>query len=145
MLGFDNNSNQPGRKNQVYLHVKQLKSDDGESVDLTIPVLCDLGIEYWLKIVEKQMRETLRALLLSTINGISTQSSKNMKWVEKWIKEHQGQLIITACQIKWTTDCTTVLNNITNNDKADKNKSWKPVREEKIRFIEELTAVVRNI
>ena len=91
------------------------------------------------------MRETLRALLLQTINGISTQSSKNMKWVEKWIKDHQGQLLITASQIKWTTDCSTVLNNISNNDKADKNKSWKPVREEKIRFIDELTGVVRNI
>jgi len=51
--------------------------------------------------------------------------------------------LITAGQIVWTNDCIEALNKFSNSEKQDKNKHWKPVKDEKNRFIEELTNFVR--
>lgn len=87
------------------------------------------------------MRESLKLLLVDTLKGM--QKGKSVKWCHSWIQQNIGQLLITAGQIVWTNDCIGVLNNISNNDKQDKNKQWKPVRDDKNRFIEELTNFVR--
>ena len=63
--------NQGGtRKNQEQWHVTHLFSDDGEEVQLNQNVLCEGGIENWMKMVEKQMRESLRNLLGDTLKGM---------------------------------------------------------------------------
>lgn len=113
--------NQGGtRKNQEQWHVTHLFSDDGEEVQLNQNVLCEGGIENWMRMVERQMRESLKILLAETLKTM--QKGKSVKWCHAWMQNNLGQLAITACQIVWTNDCAAVLNNIGNNDKQDKNK-----------------------
>lgn len=41
-------------------------------------------------------------------------------------------------------DCGAVLHQISNSEKADKHKAWKPVKDDKNHFLAELTKLVRK-
>lgn len=69
---------------------------------------------------------------------------KDPKAIGEWVENHQGQLLITASQIIWTNDCENILKNIANSEKSDKGKMWKPLKEEKAFFLNELTRQVRK-
>ena len=86
------------------------------------------------------MKETLKTILFKTQTSMK---SKEKKWIQDWISKNPGQLILTACQIQWTTECQSTLINIQSNEKLDKNKAWRGVVVDKKQFIDELTRLVR--
>ena len=88
------------------------------------------------------MKETLKKLLATTFTNYSRK--KDSKVVSEWIQNHLGQLLITASQIIWTTDCESVLKAVANSDKPDKSKLWKGLRDQKAFFLVELTKLVRK-
>ena len=51
------------------------------------------------------MRWTLKELLKQCRVALKKVGTKR----EKWVKEWAGQLLITASQIQWTSDCTKAL------------------------------------
>lgn len=44
----------------------------------------------------------------------------------------------------WTTDCGSVLTQIANSEKPEKNRGWKTLKDEKQSFILELTKLIRK-
>lgn len=97
-------------------------------------VAVENGVEFWLKNVEKQMRESLKKYLYSTFNTFS--KKKDPKAIADWVEHHHGQLLITASQIYWTSDCENILRAIMNSEKTDKaGKVWKGLKEEKSFFL----------
>jgi hypothetical protein len=53
---------------------------------LNTKIPCELGVESWLKNVEKMMRETLKKLLMNTCQGMKKKdANKSMAWVDKWV------------------------------------------------------------
>lgn len=135
-------------KNQEVFEVAQLISPEGETVPFKTKVPCLYGIEKWLKEVELKMVENLKNLMQQCHNpqsstGMQKKSdNKRMNWVQPWVNKHQGQLLIVASQINWTMDCQLALRQAS--EKAEKHKVWKPVKEEKQHFINELTKLVRK-
>lgn len=49
------------------------------------------------------MRDTLRKLLNQTHADFPRK--KDPKLIADWVENHIGQLLITTCQIYWTSDC----------------------------------------
>lgn len=88
------------------------------------------------------MREMLKKELFNTFGSI--RKKEGMRWVDKWIREHPGQLLITASQLSWTTECFTAIHNIYASEKQDKNRTWRLVKDEKNQFLHELTKLVRK-
>ena len=130
-----------GKASETF-EVSGMMSPDDETVKFQSKVPCELGVESWLKNVEKMMRETLKQMLLVCHTQIRRKDG--MRWVEKWIASHPGMLLITACQIFWTTEIFSVISSLYNNEKQDKTRAWKFCRDEKKAFIEELTRLVRK-
>lgn len=52
--------------------------------------------------------------------------------------------MIVASQLNWTSDCHNVLHGIQVSDKPDKHRLWKPVRDDRNHFLNELTKLVRK-
>lgn len=71
------------------------------------------------------MRESLKKLLYDTYHNFK---KKDSKAIAEWIENHPGQLLITASQIHWTSDCEVILKNIMNSEKPDKGKMWKGIK-----------------
>jgi dynein heavy chain len=88
------------------------------------------------------MRESLKKYLYSTFSTYC--KKKDPKAIGDWVENHHGQLLITASQIYWTSDCENILKNIMNSEKPDKGKAWKSLKEEKSFFLNELTKQVRK-
>lgn len=133
--------NAKGRPQETH-EVITLLSPEGEKVNLSSKVTCEFGVEKWLKNVELRMVETLKKELAKTHSGIK--KKEGYRWIEKWIPSWPGQLLIIASQLYWTLECGTVLHLISNSEKADKHKAWKPVKEDKNHFLGELTKLVRK-
>ncbi|MEQ2248781.1 Dynein heavy chain 2, axonemal, partial [Ilyodon furcidens] len=89
-------------------------SSDGEFIAFSRPVQLDIPVESWLCDIEKNMQSTLKAYL----NDCLVDMRKITGSRDKWVKEWPGQLIITASQIKWTSDVTRSL--IINKEREDK-------------------------
>lgn len=87
-------------------------SPEEELVKLASKVTVENGVEFWLKQVERQMRETLKKYLYSTFSTYS--KKKDPKAIADWVEHHHGQLLITASQIYWTSDCENILRAIMN-------------------------------
>jgi dynein heavy chain len=90
------------------------------------------------------MRETLKRKLMGAHSGIKKKDAQGMKWVDKWVTSWPGQILITACQIFYTTESFNAINQIYNSEKPDKARAWKVARDEKRNFIEMLTSLVRK-
>ncbi len=58
---------------------------------------------------------------------------------EKWVKDNQGQLIITAGQIVWTHECEKALS-----DGENARKSVKLLKKKWISYLNKLTFVTRS-
>jgi dynein heavy chain len=73
------------------------------------------------------MRESLKKYLFITYNSFC--KKKDSKAIGEWIENpsHHGQLVITASQIIWTSDCENILRSL-NSDKPDKGKAWKGLK-----------------
>ena len=81
-------------------------SPDGETAEFTKQVELKGAVEVWLNDIESAMQVGLQKLL----QGCVKQFKGNK---EKWVKEWQGQLLITCGAINWTTDCHTSLEKVT--------------------------------
>lgn len=58
---------------------------------------------------------------------------------EKWVKENQGQLIITAGQIVWTHECEKALS-----DGENARKSVKLLKKKWVTYLNKLVSVTRS-
>jgi len=86
----------PGRgRNVESFEVTALLSAEGEVIELVSKVQCELGVESWLKHVEKQMHESLKRLLMLCQTGMLRKQS-SMKWTWNWVNLNPGQLLITC-------------------------------------------------
>jgi len=74
-----------GRNIETF-EVVALTSPEGEIIRLNSKIPCELGVENWLKHVERMMRETLKKLLMGTCLGMKKKdTNKSMAWVDKWV------------------------------------------------------------
>lgn len=56
------------------------------------PLIVEQGVEVWLRKLQERVEETLKVLLK---NALVSRTSRNEK-KEKMLREHSGQLLITA-------------------------------------------------
>ncbi|OAF69166.1 Axonemal beta dynein heavy chain 2 [Intoshia linei] len=82
-----------------------MKSDNNEVIPFIMPTLLDGPVESWLCDVEKNMKSTMK----EELKKCKVNLKKNFNKRDKWIKEHPGQLCITAASIQWTADVTKAL------------------------------------
>ena len=81
------------------LRISAMVSGDGERIEFQSSHLRPAGaVEKWLGGVEAAMQKTLKALLKA---GMAAQNSTRRS---EWIKQHPGQVVATASQIKWTAE-----------------------------------------
>ena len=97
------------------------------------PVVTEGRPEEWLNDVEAAMFAACRTTLYAVLEA--SRATKK----EKWVKENQGQCIISAGQIIWTTECEAAL--------ADAEGARKAVRQLKkkwVAYLNKLTAITRS-
>lgn len=82
-----------------------MNSSDGEAVTFIGPTTLDGPVEAWLCDIEKNMRMTLKEELKKCKGNLRRMLNKR----DKWVKEHPGQMCITASQMQWTADVTKAL------------------------------------
>ena len=83
------------------------------------------------------MRWTLKELLKQCRLALKKVGTKR----EKWVKEWAGQLLLTASQIQWTSDCTKALSST--KDKQDK-KPLKSLRKKQISMLSKFSEALRG-
>ena len=88
-----------------------MKSPEGEVVPFQNSVITEGAVEIWMFQIEAEMRYTLHKLLYSTMTAMKT--TKKEKWVADW----PGQLLITAGQILWTSECEKGLRDVEKGNK----------------------------
>lgn len=90
-------------------------SADGEKVPFTNAVQVDnTPVEVWLRNVENKMRETVQARLNSTLDELQSKVYKPRRRIAKddmkaWIHKNEGQCLITAASINWTSESERVI------------------------------------
>eukprot|EP00736_Rhodelphis_marinus_P013382 Rmarinus@m.14828 len=102
----------PGKDGRRSYEATGMQSPDMEYVPFQQPVITEGPVEGWLTGVEQAMIATLRRRLHQC--HVAMKTTKR----EKWIKEWEGQLIITAGQIAWTADCDKALRDIEKGNKT---------------------------
>ena len=117
-----------------YTEAVGMHSADGEYVPFTTAVTADGPVEAWLLDVEESMRATLRKML-----SLCYQAAKKTK-IDKWFREWPGQLLTTAGQIMWTSDCEKAL---TETEKGDKH-AMKDLRKKQGLALKKLADAVRT-
>ena len=86
-------------KTRKHMEASAMMSPEGEIVPLQSPVVTEGPVEVWMLQIEAGMRHTIHKTLYGTMTAMKT--SKKEKWIADW----PGQLLITAGQILWTTEC----------------------------------------
>lgn len=90
----------PGKDGRRNYEALGMNSPDGEYCAFNSgTVVIDGAVEAWLLEIENCMRASLRKTLNQTLVGL-----KGAKR-EKWVNDFPGQLLITAGQTVWTTEC----------------------------------------
>ena len=89
----------PGKDGRRNYEAFGMNSPDGEYVAFNVQIVIEGAVEAWLLEIEASMRSSLRKILSATISGV-----KGAKR-EKWVNDFPGQLLITAGQTLWTTEC----------------------------------------
>ncbi|KAM4714769.1 dynein axonemal heavy chain 2 [Anableps anableps] len=112
-------------------------SADGEFIMFNKVMHLDKPVEGWLCDIEKAMQCTLKAYLNDCLNDMK----KIIGSREKWVKEWPGQMIITASQIKWTSDVTRSLNIA--KERADKS-SLKSLKKKQISMLQNYSEMIRD-
>ena len=123
----------PGTEGRRHHEASQIISPDGEILPLLQPTLTEGRPEEWLNDVEAAMYAATKKQLFKTL-----EDSKGMK-KEKWVKEFQGQCVISAGQIIWTAECERALS------EADSSKSaLRQLKKKWLSYLNKLTAVTRS-
>lgn len=77
-------------------------SADGEYMKFHKMFLLDQEPENWFTTIEKNIRLTIKELLIQS----RTSLKKNYKRREKWLDSFPGQITILAALMQWTIDVT---------------------------------------
>ncbi|CAN0120098.1 unnamed protein product [Ectocarpus sp. 6 AP-2014] len=110
-----------------------LTSPDGETVELASNLIVDGAVEMWLAALESAMQTALQKLLASSL-----QAYKGKK--DKWVKEYQGQLLISTGAVQWTTDCSKALNAISGGNKT----ALKALKKKQVGYLNKMSDMVRG-
>eukprot|EP00798_Chlamydomonas_sp_ICE-L_P021926 gene21926-28972_t len=108
-------------------------SPDGEYLPFNGNVITEGRPEEWLNRVEDAMFATTKKHLYKVL-----EDSKATK-KEKWVKDNQGQMIITAGQIVWTHECEKALG-----DAESARRNVKLLKKKWISYLSKLTTVTRS-
>uniref|UniRef100_A0A3Q1IX48 Dynein axonemal heavy chain 2 n=1 Tax=Anabas testudineus TaxID=64144 RepID=A0A3Q1IX48_ANATE len=114
-----------------------MSSADGEYVEFIQSVQVDRPVEVWLCDVEKIMRITLKDCLSSCLVALKKMTGQREKWVKDW----QGQMLITASQIQWTTDVTKAL--IISKERGDKS-ALKSMKKKQVSMLQCYSDIIRG-
>ncbi|XP_075307002.1 dynein axonemal heavy chain 2 [Odontesthes bonariensis] len=112
-------------------------SADGEFITFQAAVPLDKVVEVWLCDIERTMRSTLKMCLNDCLAALKKLTGPRDKWVRQW----PGQMIITASQIKWTSDITKSL--IIGKERADKS-SLKSMKKKQISMLKCYSEIIRD-
>ena len=93
----------PGSEGRRHFESTGVFSPDGEYLPYLQATLTEGRPEDWLNKVEAAMYAATKKSLYKTL-----EDAKGMK-KEKWVKEFQGQCVISAGQIIWTNECERAL------------------------------------
>ncbi|KAM4540607.1 dynein axonemal heavy chain 2-like [Fundulus diaphanus] len=110
-------------------------SADGEFIAFNRPMQLDKPVERWLCDIERTMRSTLKAYLYDCIGDLRKVTGPRDKWVKHW----PGQLVITASQIKWTSEVTRSL--AINKERADKS-SLKSLKKKQVSMLQSYSEMI---
>ncbi|WIA13292.1 hypothetical protein OEZ85_006876 [Tetradesmus obliquus] len=108
-------------------------SPDGEYLPLLLPVVTEGRPEEWLNRVEEAMFATTKKHLYKVL-----EESKGTK-KEKWVKDNQGQMIITAGQMVWTAECEKALS-----EPEGAKKALRVLKKKWVSYLNKLTAMTRS-
>jgi dynein heavy chain, axonemal len=106
--------------------------DCRENLPFNSPVITEGRPEEWLNDVEAAMFAACKTTLYNVL-----EASKTMK--EKWVKDNQGQCIITAGQIIWTMECERSLS-----DAEQARKSVRQLKKKWVSYLNKLTSITRS-
>lgn len=104
-----------------------------EKLPLNNAIVTEGRPEEWLNDVEAAMFAACKSVLYGVL-----ESSKATK-KEKWVKENQGQCIITAGQILWTMDCEKALG-----DPDMAKKAMRQLKKKWVSYLTKLTSITRS-
>ncbi len=111
-----------------------MNSPDGENVSFTTPLMIDGPVERWLLDAESLMRVSLRKILSQTLAG--QKGKKRLKWVD----DFPGQLLITAGQMSWTSECEKGLLECEEGNKA----AMRLVKKKQVSLLNKYSEMVRS-
>lgn len=114
-----------------------MSSADGETIQFIQSTQLEGPVEAWLCDIEKNMRNTLKEELKKCKNALRKMLTKR----DKWIKEHPGQMCITASQMQWTADVTKGL--ITTKERGDK-KALKSLKKKQVAMLNKFSEAIRG-
>lgn len=104
-----------------------------ENLPFNAPVVTEGRPEEWLNDVEAAMFAATKTTLFNVL-----EASKATK-KEKWVKENQGQCIISAGQIIWTLECEKALS-----DAETARKAVRLLKKKWVSYLNKLTAITRS-
>ena len=103
-------------------------------ISFTSQLVIDGPVERWLLEAESLMRLSLKKILSQTLAG-----QKGTKR-EKWVNDFPGQLLITAGQILWTTECEKGLLECEKGNKA----AMRLVKKKQVSLLNKYAEMVRS-
>jgi dynein heavy chain len=106
--------NEVGGRNAKNYEIEALISAEKESVELLKPILVEAKVESWLKKLVSEMRDALRKIFwkYQHEHGAASKKQYEREKLMKVIKATQGQVLITAAQMAWTTEVGAALANM---------------------------------
>lgn len=113
--------------------IQDLDARCREKLPLNNAIVTEGRPEEWLNDVESAMFSACKSVLYGVL-----ESSKATK-KEKWVKENQGQCIITAGQILWTMDCEKALS-----DPDTAKRAMRQLKKKWVSYLTKLTSITRS-
>ncbi|KAF5831208.1 dynein-1-beta heavy chain, flagellar inner arm I1 complex [Dunaliella salina] len=110
-----------------------ITAQDGEQLPFMNPVVTEGRPEEWLNRIEDAMFATTKKHLYKVLEECKVTKK------EKWVKDSQGQMIITAGQIIWTHECEKALA-----DADSARRAVKALKKKWISYLNKLTLITRS-
>ena len=110
---------------------------NGESVPFVDVTTLDGPVEAWLCDIEKNMRDTIKEELRKAHANLKRMLIKR----DKWVKEHPGQLCISAGQIQWTADVTKALGL---SKERDDQRALKSLKKKQVAMLNKFSEAIRG-
>jgi len=110
-----------------------INAQDGEQLPFLNPVVTEGRPEEWLNRIEDAMFATTKKHLYKVLEECKVTKK------EKWVKDSQGQMIITAGQIIWTHECEKALA-----DADSARRAVKALKKKWISYLNKLTIITRS-